>query len=141
VPSAVVTQVEALGVDAVQHVHACGQVRASRLDHHVVVRPHEAEGVAAPRKALHDVREKPEEPEAIVVVEEDHRAGDATRDDVEEPVRKGTTKEPRHPLDGTPHHAGSNSVGRNRHTLGTTAMPLRVMPEGLTLSHGPQGRG
>lgn len=136
---AIVTKVEALGIDAVQHVHARRQVRPGRLDHEVVVRSHEAKGVAAPRETLDDVCEQREESESIVVVQKDHGTEDASRNRVEEPVRKISTKQPCHPVDSTPPQTGGTSVGRNRHTVGTAAMPTRAMFEGLTLRHGPQG--
>jgi hypothetical protein len=93
---AVVAEVVALGVDAVQHVHAGGQVGSASLHDEVVVRGHQAEGVAAPGEALDDVREEREKAKPVGVVPKDARAGDARRDDVKEPIRKRPAKETGH---------------------------------------------
>jgi hypothetical protein len=100
-PVAVVAQVEPLGVDPVQHVHARGEIRAGRLDHEVVVRAHEAEGEATPREALGDMGKKRQESEPIPVVEEDQLLSDASSGHMEEPVRKRSPKKPCHDPDGT----------------------------------------
>jgi hypothetical protein len=135
VSAAVVAQVEALGVDPVQDVHASGEVRPGRLDDQVVVRIHEAERVAAPGIALDDVREEREEPKAIVVVPEDDGAGDAVRGDVEEPVRENPPENASHVSDGTRPDRRLPAARKNRHTLDTVAIALPAMSEGLTLGH------
>jgi tRNA nucleotidyltransferase/poly(A) polymerase len=137
---AFVAKVEALGVDAVQHVHACGQVCLGRLDDEVVVRAHQAEGVAAPRIALDDVREEYEEQATIVVVPEDHRARHASRDDVEEPVRQISSKAASHDLEANASSPERQPAWTNRHTLDPDPTAFPAKSEGLTLGLGPQGR-
>jgi len=71
---------------AVEELHACGQLLASRLDDQVVVVAHEAERVAAPVE-LHDGHtEKQEKEVAVVVVEEDRDPPGTPRSEVEDPV-------------------------------------------------------
>ena len=96
VAEALVTAVEALGVDAVEPLHAGGEVGAGGVDDEVVVRVHEAEGVAAPAVALDRLGQQLEEEHAVVVVLEqelgEHRVGG----DVEEPVGQQSPEQTRH---------------------------------------------
>lgn len=137
---AVVAEVEALGVDAVQHVHARGQVGLGRLDDEVVVRAHEAEGVAVPGKALDDVCEESEEPAPILVVQEDHRPRYPPRDDVEVAVRQGSPKQASHNAEAIGPRSDSRQSRTNRHTLDPDRTVLPAKSEGQTLGLGPQGR-
>jgi hypothetical protein len=93
---AAVAAVEALRVDAVQPLDAVGQVGAGGIDDEVVVRAHEAEGVAAPAVALDRLGQELEEQDAVVVVAEqelrEHRMGG----DVEVPVGQQGAEHARH---------------------------------------------
>jgi hypothetical protein len=51
---AAVAPVEALGIDAVQVLHPGRQTRGGRLQDEVIVRPHQAEGMAVPLVAPDD---------------------------------------------------------------------------------------
>jgi hypothetical protein len=83
-----VSLVEALGVDAVQAVHAVRELRQRRLHDEVVVRAHEAEDVDAPALAFDDLAEEPEERRAVAVVAIDEVLRDAARRDLKDPARR-----------------------------------------------------
>jgi hypothetical protein len=125
---AVVAEVVALGVDAVQHVHPRRQVGAARLHDEVVVRGHEAEGVTAPGATLDDVREEREEAEAVGVVPEDALACDAPCDDVEEPVGKGPAKNTSHRPSVGLHDPTVLSWGKPRTNSAHSTCPFRTRP-------------
>jgi hypothetical protein len=57
--------VEALCVDAVQPLHALGEVGSCAVDDQVVMRAHQAVGVAVPAVAADRFREELEEEDAI----------------------------------------------------------------------------
>jgi hypothetical protein len=59
--------VEALGVDAVQPLHPVGEVGAGAVDDQVVVRSHEAVGVAVPAVAVDRLGQELEEEDAVRV--------------------------------------------------------------------------
>jgi hypothetical protein len=77
-----VALVEGAGVPAVQVAHPLVEVRLRRLDHEVVVIPHQAADVQAPAVALLDAAEQMDEGEAILVVEDDGQVVVAAGDDV-----------------------------------------------------------
>jgi hypothetical protein len=94
--------VEALGVDAVEALHALREQRAGRLDDDVVVRPHQAERVHAPVEAFDHPAEQGEEVAPVVVVEEDERAGDPAGGEVVDAVGEVGAEQPGHPADDRP---------------------------------------
>jgi hypothetical protein len=91
-----VAAVEALRVRAVQPLHAVGEVGARGVDDKVVVRVHEAEGVAVPAVALDRLAQQFEEEDAVVVILEQALGEDGVRGDVEEPVGQQSPEQPRH---------------------------------------------
>jgi hypothetical protein len=86
VAMAAVTHVEALGVDAVQILHARRQALDRRLDHEVIVRAHQTVRVAMPAVASGDQGEKRDEETSIDGVEVDRAREHAAGRHVEDPV-------------------------------------------------------
>jgi hypothetical protein len=82
VAAAGVALVERLRVDAVQLVETARELPEQRLDDHVVVVWHQAEDVARPVGAAHDLPEHGEEEAAVIVVARDRAARDAAGGDV-----------------------------------------------------------
>lgn len=140
VPVAVVPPVEALSVLAVEVLHAVGEPLDRRLDDQVVVRAHEAEGVAVPEVALDCDREHAEEAAPVVVVQVDESVPRPARRDVEDSVRKIAAKRSRHAADGNAAHARSVAPWTNRHAFATLAMAARAMARGETPGRGGLGR-
>jgi hypothetical protein len=91
-----VAAVEALRVRAVQPLHAVGEVGSRRVDDEVVVRVHEAEGVAAPAVALDRLGQQFEEEDAVVVILEQALGEGGMGGDVEEPVGQQSPEQSRH---------------------------------------------
>jgi hypothetical protein len=91
-----VAAVEALRVRAVQPLQPVGEVGSRRVDDEVVVRVHEAEGVAAPAVALDRLAQQFEEEDAVVVVVEQALGEDGMGGDVEEPVGQQSPEQSRH---------------------------------------------
>jgi hypothetical protein len=96
VAGALMTVVEALRVEAVQTVEAGGQARPERLDDKVVVRSHEAEGMAAPGETIYAVAKQAEEEHAVDVVPEDGATVYSPGCDVVDTVGKIAAKRSRH---------------------------------------------
>jgi hypothetical protein len=109
-----VTLVEALGVDAVQPLHAGGEVGLRAVDDEVVVRPHEAVRMAVPAVAVDRLREDFEEEDAVGVVQEQHLAEHGVRRDVEQAVRERGAENPRH----------APTVGDGERRRGARAQPF-----------------
>jgi hypothetical protein len=87
VARAVVAAVEGLRVDAVQPLEAVREAPELRLHDEVVVVRHQAERVDSPPVTADDVSQEAEEEPALVVVEIDRAARDASRRDVVEAFR------------------------------------------------------
>ena len=77
-----VAAVESLRVNPVELAHPLGEVRVRRLDHQVVVVPHEAERVADPVEIGHHSAEGQEEDMTVLVVRVDVLAPVSTGRDV-----------------------------------------------------------
>jgi hypothetical protein len=80
--------VDALGVDAVQPLHSVGEVGPRAADDEVVVRAHEAVGVAVPAVAVDRLGQDLEEEETVVVVQEEELREDGAGADVVHAVRQ-----------------------------------------------------
>jgi hypothetical protein len=93
---AIVTSVEALRILAIQPVHACRELAASGVEDQVVVRAHQAEGVATPLVLDDCFDEEPKERAAIVVVAIDSCSVDAPGSHVEDAVGEDAPKETGH---------------------------------------------
>jgi hypothetical protein len=119
---AVMAPVEALGVDAVQVLHPRGQSLGGRLEDEVVVRAHQAERMAIPPVAPDDEPEQPEEPEAVVVVDEDQASKHAARGHVEDAVGHVAPADARHASDRSPPTRPPDTRWTNRHEIGTAAV-------------------
>ena len=96
VPFALAATVHALGVDAVEALHAGREPLLPGRDDEVVVRRHQAPGVHLPLVAADALCEQPEERDAVDVVEKRGRAVDRNRPDMEEPVAERRPEDPRH---------------------------------------------
>jgi hypothetical protein len=96
---AIVATIEPLGVRSVEVLHPRREALGRRLDDEVVMRAHQAEGVALPAVALDDEGEQREEEASVVVVEVDETAKDASRRDLEDAVRQVATPDARHVAD------------------------------------------
>jgi hypothetical protein len=96
VAEALVAVVEAPGVRSVQPLDAGGEVGPGGVDHQVVVRVHEAEGVAAPAVALDRLGQQRKEEDAVVVVLEEELGEHRVGGDVEEPVGQQGAEQARH---------------------------------------------
>jgi hypothetical protein len=118
----VVPTIEAQGVRAVQVLHPGRQALSRRLDDEVVVRTHQAEGVAVPGVAIDNQREQREEVPSVVVVQVDEPPEDRSGGDVEDPVRQVATANARHEADRSADASGHTIVWMTRHELGTNAM-------------------
>ena len=81
-----VPEIEALGIAAVQVLHAAREPRLGRLDEQAVMPAHQAERVHAPSVAVDALLDQPHERIAIGVVAEDARAENAACGHVEETV-------------------------------------------------------
>jgi hypothetical protein len=96
VPAAVMSSVEELRVDAVEAVQASRERRTGGLDDEMVVRPHEAERVAAPSVPFDCFREQAQERDAVRVVAEERLAVDGACRHVVDPVGERPTKRSGH---------------------------------------------
>lgn len=74
VPHAPVARVERLRIRTVEPAHAEGKIRPRRLEHEVVVIPHQTVGMANPGAARANPREQLEETATIALVEKDRPA-------------------------------------------------------------------
>jgi hypothetical protein len=111
VAAAVVAPVERLRVGTVQALHAVGEAPELRLDDEVVVVRQQAERVDTPVVAPDLGGQQSQEEPALVVVEEDGGARDATGSDVVDAFgRKLATRSPHLRRDGSP----GSGVGRSR---------------------------
>ena len=132
VSTATMTDVERLRVRAVQPLHAGRQVGDLGGEDDVVVRAHQAVRVERPGMLLARVREHGEEVEPVDVIEEDHRARDAVRRDVERPVGQVPARNSGHVLDGTGgrrrREPRARLSARFRRTAATDPGQTRVCP-------------
>ena len=138
---AVVPPVEALGVDAVQVLHAVRQSLGGRLQDEVVVRAHQAERMAVPPVSPDDEAEQTEEQQAVVIVDEDQAPEDAARGHVEDAVGQLAPADSRHAGDGSPPSWPRAFRWTNRHEVGTDAVSRTVMSGGLAPGHDGLGLG
>jgi hypothetical protein len=122
VPVPAVATIEALSVGPVQVLHSLREAFRRRLEHEVVVRAHEAEGVALPLVALDDQRKEGQEEASVVVVHVDVPPKDASGRDVEDAVRQLATADAWHDGDRSADARGRPTLWRIRHELGTNAM-------------------
>lgn len=76
------TPVELVRVPAEKSPHPGAERRLGRLDHHVDVRVHEAEGVDSPAAPFGHASKTADERKAVIVVENDAAARVSARDDV-----------------------------------------------------------
>jgi hypothetical protein len=81
-----VAAVEALGIDAVQVLHPGRHLLRRRLDDQVVVRVHQAEGMAFPPVPADDEGQQRQEEQAVGLVDEDRSPEDAARRHVQDAV-------------------------------------------------------
>ncbi len=93
---AAVSLVEALSVTPVQALEAAGEIAPGGVQHEVVVRRHETEGVDCPAVGFDVGVEVREKCAPVVVILEDRAPVDSPRDDVEVAVRKRGAKDPWH---------------------------------------------
>src|SRR3954470_8812814 len=82
VPNAIMSMVEALGIDPVDLSHSTGEIRIPRPDDEVVVVGHQTVGEALPREAREGFHDYIEEDLVIPVVQEDRLLRVATGEHV-----------------------------------------------------------
>jgi hypothetical protein len=127
---AAVATIEALGIHAVQPVHAGRETLARCLDEEVVVGAHETPRVQPPAEHLDDLAEQPPERLPIVIVDVDICPADPARRHMEEAVLgKVRARSTRHVTsDGTAPETPKRASARNRHALVTKAYGARPCP-------------
>src|SRR5947209_7332134 len=109
-----VSPVERLRMDAVQDLHASGELLPARVDDEVIVVAHQAERVAAPVEPDDDVCEECEEEPPVVVVEEDRNPAGPARADVKDPfVGHRVARQPCHGSKVIRSHVSSGACGPN----------------------------
>ena len=96
VAAAAVPAVEALGVDAVEVAHAEREVPERRLQEQVVVRFHEAVGVAKPAVASDGVGERGKQRDPVLIVTDDASSFVSARDHVDDCARRTDAKRSAH---------------------------------------------
>lgn len=144
VAGALVPQVEAERVRAVEPLDAGGELRLRRVEDEMDVVVHEAEGVAVPPVAVDGRSEAPEIAEPVVVVADDRGAVDPTRGHVEITVGESRTEHARHPVDGRRGGISRRRARTNRHAFVTLSSrfhrPIGTLSQGLTLVFAPRQR-
>jgi hypothetical protein len=103
--------VEPLRVASVQALQPAGQVRLGRVQDQVVVRRHEAQRMHRPPVTVRAELDEPQKRAPVVVVPEDRAAVDATREDVEVPIRQRCAKHARHAVHQSARHAQPPACG------------------------------
>jgi hypothetical protein len=88
--------VERDGVDAVEVLHALGDVRVRRLDDEVVVVRHQREGMDGPAPLARDLAKQADEEPAVGIVDVDRLLPDTARDHVVDAVCDSRATQPRH---------------------------------------------
>ncbi len=125
--------VESQRVDAVQAVEPPGEVGGRRLDDHVVVRGHQAEGVDGPAEARDTVGKQLQEGHAVGVVAVDRAAIDPAGGDVKNAVRKLAPKLPCHASEASAAVAELRRLWNVRHTKVAKNRPFSANSKGQTL--------
>jgi hypothetical protein len=120
--------IELLGVRAVEILDAGREIRLRGPDEDVDVRPHQAEGVDAPRIAVDRPRKAAQVVAPIIVVAVEERVGDRDCRDVEEPVGERRTEDARHSADASAPPSRRAPLGMNRNSLDTLAVSPRAIP-------------
>ena len=114
-PDSRMATVEPLGVHAVELPHSSREVRADRLDEHVVVIAHQAVGEHEPAVSLGNPSQQLEEALPVDIVDEDQPPFVPARDDVVDPVCDLDPRRPRHRFtvgagDGRNHPCGKTGT-------------------------------
>src|SRR5215468_1787600 len=115
-----VALVEALRIDAVEPLHARGEVGNGAAKDHVVVRSHQTDRVELPRAPLRGVHEHGQKEPPVAVVPEEPRAEHRAAIRVEVAVREHRSRRPRHVCDVRAGRPGATVsarlLARVRHT-------------------------
>ena len=123
VPAPPVTLVERLGVEAVQPLHAGGEVRDLGREDEVVMRVHQAVRVQPPGVLLAREQEQVEEIQPIQVGDEDRSPPDAVARDVEDTVGEAPARLARHDADASVRPSRPEGLARVRAQTCCTPTP------------------
>jgi hypothetical protein len=140
VSGARVAAVEDLGVHPVQALEAGRETFPGRLDEDVVVRSHQAEGMAAPAVTARRLGEDAEKRAAVVVVTKHRRAVDSPGGDVVDAVGEVSSQHPRHAARMArrgPTRVPGTLSARFRGEASTKAVAAAAGGEGQTLCRAP----